>query len=351
MALYSDMNGFPESGFPVLVDVEDRLTLNTLHYSPIKHLGYKLDVVGNNRLLGALTLGGAITGATSITMAGSLSGVTTLGMNGALSGVSTIGASGDVTLSGGNLLLTTGQIGNIVSPIKKAWIKDLNLKNRPTVDDIDKVALVSDLAYLQSRSIRVGNTLGYTEISEDGTMTFYGTATLFDDLTGDITRTRTTGTRCTLNDVENTIDFTNAGTLTDYIFLNYQMSHKWKSGSAVHPHIHWEQASNQTPNWLVQYRWQSNGGVKTTAWTNYVCNINAFTYVSGNIQQISGGSALNPPVGYGISDIIQIRVIRDTGNNSGAFAGIDTYGSTASVMSVDIHYEIDQLGSRTEYVK
>lgn len=143
MALYSDMNGFPESGFPVLADMEDRLTLNTLHYFPIKHLGYKIDVVGNNRLLGALVLGGG------------LSGVTTIAMAGALSGATTIGASSHVTLSGGNLVMTTGnilmtsgEIGSILAKIKKAWLQNLHIQNRPTCDNEDAVALLSDLQRL-----------------------------------------------------------------------------------------------------------------------------------------------------------------------------------------------------------
>lgn len=38
-----------------------------------------MDVVGNNRLLGNLVIGGTLTGVSSLTMAGALSGVTTLG--------------------------------------------------------------------------------------------------------------------------------------------------------------------------------------------------------------------------------------------------------------------------------
>jgi len=182
MALYSDMNGFPESGFPVLVDVEDRLTLNTLHYSPIKHLGYKLDVVGNNRLLGALVLGGGISGATTIAMGGALSGVTSLGMNGALTGASTIGASGDVTLSGGNLLLTTGQIGSSFKKVKKAWLDDLYVKNRPTCGYDDSIALTSDFAYLMSRQGRIGDELNNTTFESDGTLKFNGTASTWQDI-------------------------------------------------------------------------------------------------------------------------------------------------------------------------
>ncbi len=160
MALYSDMNGFPESGFPVLVDVEDRLTLNTLYYNPVKHLGYKIDVVGNSRLFGALVISGG------------LSGVTTLGMGGALSGVTTIAANNTATLShataplvlsGANALLSmTGDaavflmtgfnasLGTNLQRVRRAFFKDLEITNVPTVQG-QPVALISDLVRYQDK--------------------------------------------------------------------------------------------------------------------------------------------------------------------------------------------------------
>jgi len=135
---YSDMNGFPESGFPVLADFNDRIVLNALYSAPARIDGYILDLLGNSRLLGALVLSGA------------MSGVTSISMNGALSGASTIAASGNVTLSAGNLLLTAGNIKMIgeisdnLARVKKLWLKDLDLVNRPTIGE-DFVALLSDL--------------------------------------------------------------------------------------------------------------------------------------------------------------------------------------------------------------
>jgi len=175
MALYSDMNGFPESGFPVLADMEDRITLNTLYYNPIRHLGYKLDVVGNNRLLGALVLGGG------------LSGVTTISMAGALSGATTIAASGNVTLSGGNLVMTTGnvlmasgEIGSVLGKIKKAWLTNLHIQNRPTCGNEDEVALVSDLQRLPNLKVQP---LSGTTVSWDANSGINATLTLSGNTT------------------------------------------------------------------------------------------------------------------------------------------------------------------------
>lgn len=196
-----------------------------------------------------------------------------------------------------------------------------------------------------------GTGSNYTEFEADGTMKMNGTATVFDDLTSDLTRAKTIGTRVTFNDTNNSMDFTTLADTTDYVILTYQLSHKWKAGSTIYPHIHWEQAENNTPNFLIQYRWQKQGSAKTTSWTNYKTTTNAFTYTSGTLNQISHDSGITPPAGYGMSDLIQLRVIRDNANSSGVFSGADAYTTTVSVTSVDIHYEMDMLGSRQEYIK
>ena len=147
-----------------------------------------------------------------------------------------------------------------------------------------------------------------------------------------------------------TMDFTSSSVLTDYIVMSYQLSHKWKIGSAIHPHIHWVQAASKTPNWLIQYRWQILGGAKVTAWTNYKSNINVMTYTSGTMTQISHDGGISSPVGAGASDIIQIRLIRDTTNASGLFTGADNYSGTVSVLACDIHIEMNRLGTNNEYI-
>jgi hypothetical protein len=54
---------------------------------------------------------------------------------------------------------------------------------------------------------------------------------------------------------------------------------------------------------------------------------------------------------YGLSDILQVRVIRDTDNASGLFAGNDPYTATVGAINFDVHYQVDTNGSRQEYAK
>ncbi len=42
-----------------------------------------------------------------------------------------------------------------------------------------------------------------------------------------------------------------------------QLPHAWKEGSEIHPHIHWLQTHSGTPNWVLSYRIEPNGGSPT----------------------------------------------------------------------------------------
>lgn len=201
------------------------------------------------------------------------------------------------------------------------------------------------------KDTKFGTDTNNSYFDADGMLHMNGNATVYDDLIGDITSLKTVGTRVTLNEINNSIDFTSQATMSDYAYINFQLPHKWEIGSTLYPHVHWEQASGNTPNWLFQYRWQKQGQAKETNWTNYKSNTNAFAYTSGTLNQISHNGGIVPPVGASLSDIIEIRIIRDTVNASGLFTGATPYTGTASVTSMDIHYRIDSLGSNTEYTK
>ena len=178
-----------------------------------------------------------------------------------------------------------------------------------------------------------------------------GTATVFDDLLWDITGVKTLWTWVSINNAENTLEYTSAANTSDYAFFNYQLSHKRKIGSTIYPHIHFEQTQNAMPNWLIQYRRQRQWQAKTTAWTNYKVNQPAFTYTSWILNQISYDGGITAPANASLSDIIEIRIIRDTNNTSGLFTWADTYTGIASITSADIHYECDSLWSNTEFTK
>lgn len=200
--------------------------------------------------------------------------------------------------------------------------------------------------------IQIGGETNYIEVEADGTIRFAGDATVFEDEKFDALTVKVQGSGVSLNTTELTVDFTTGANQLDFMMAAPQFRHARKSGSAIYPHLHFSQAQNNIPNFAIQYRWQINGAAKTTAWTAVKCNTPIFTYVSGTLNQIlETASPISAPVGDNISDIVQFKIIRDTGNNLGLSYGADPYTATASILSFDIHVEIDTIGSREEYSK
>ena len=178
-----------------------------------------------------------------------------------------------------------------------------------------------------------------------------GTARPWRDELVDVLSLKVLGTGISENAAEATIDITTAADTSDYLYGNVQLNHDKDLAASIYPHIHWFQAEDNTPNFLLQYRWQINGGAKTTSWTNLVCTSLVHTYVSGTIHQIAYSSAISVPVGTTLSDIVQFRIIRDNDNDSTEFGDTDPYTATVSIMHFDIHFQINSLGSDDEYTK
>ena len=201
-------------------------------------------------------------------------------------------------------------------------------------------------------SLVVGTPTNNTTIETDGTIILNGAATVFDDVVSSGISLQQQGPGVSINTVESTVDFLTSANLSDYIFLNVQIPHRWKVGSVVYPHIHYPQDISGVPNWLFQYRWQKLGGAKATSWTYLKCNTPAITYTAGTINQIAKTAAgITPPSGAAISDVLQLRVIRDFANGSAQFSGTDSINAVVSLDSIDVHIEFDSFGSHSEYTK
>lgn len=198
-----------------------------------------------------------------------------------------------------------------------------------------------------------GGATDHSEFESDGTLKFNGAATVWKDELGQLLgkRLENPSSRIVENIAEGSLTFKDNATTADYVVASPQINHDWKFGTNLHVHFHWWQVSANFPNWLLQYRWQRNGQAKTTTWTSVIPAEHTFTYVSGTLCQITEFVEITPPANYGISDILQIRLIRDTGNASGLFAGADPESSDVDAVSFDFHKEIDTVGSRLEYQK
>jgi hypothetical protein len=204
-------------------------------------------------------------------------------------------------------------------------------------------------------AVKIGGVVDPANLSQfgaDGSFRMYGDATVWrDDYRDLLVQTRNNpSAKLTENVAEGTLDYTDSAGLNDYARMGIQLNHDWKPGTTIYPHLHFFQAEDALPNWLVQYRWQINGEAKVTDWTNLPLDEAVFDYVSGVVQIASNAAGITP-ADWEISDILQFRLIRDTGNDSGEFSGSDPYTGTVSALSFDIHYEIDSIGSFDEYSK
>ena len=196
-----------------------------------------------------------------------------------------------------------------------------------------------------------GGDASYTAFDATGHQTMYTNARPWRDELGDVLTLKQLGTGLSTNATEASVDFNTAANLSDYLYKNVQLNHDKDLVSSVYPHIHFWQAQNNIPNFLFQYRWQVDGGSKTTAWTNLAANNVAFTYSSGTLNQIAYATAITVPAGTTLSDIIQFRILRDNSNASGVFAGADPYTATVGLMSFDLHFQLNSLGSTDQFTK
>jgi len=124
----------------------------------------------------------------------------------------------------------------------------------------------------------------------------------------------------------------------------FQLPHAYKEGTDISPHIHWSKqtTNNGTVNWQMKYKWFNIGDVdpgfsSLVSATAYVPNSNTV-----NKQALSEWADISG-VGKTVSSMVCLFLQRT--------ASGDTYTGAANLYEIDIHYQVDSLGSRTEYTK
>lgn len=193
----------------------------------------------------------------------------------------------------------------------------------------------------------LGNGTNRTKVETDGSITFEGDATVWDDVSFPLIASKLDSAAGTLeyNYPNASITMSGGGSLAipaDTLYLTCQIPHRAKLNSTADLHMHWEQPANQAYTFSVSYRIQKNGQAKTTAWstpsTITMAN-NVFSYVSGTLIQIT--RLLNIDLtGIGLSDLIQVKLTRT-----------DLTAGDIEAITLDCHFEMDCLGSRQEYIK
>jgi hypothetical protein len=194
-----------------------------------------------------------------------------------------------------------------------------------------------------------------TDLSVTGTATLGGlrlSDTSWEDLRFPATGNRldSAATRYSFDFTELGVSFDNNSRYTnEQLSFIAQMPHSWKEGTTLDVHLHWIQNQAAIPNWLLAYRVYNNGE-DPGAYAELPWDAHAITYTSGTICQVTDFPAITM-TGKTISCIMDFKLWRDTTNASGEFAGNDPVATAALLKEMDIHYEVDSLGSNTEYVK
>ena len=200
----------------------------------------------------------------------------------------------------------------------------------------------------QDNTVRIGHPEGsnYVEFDENGTMTLYGTSTVWDDIQEGVVNRQLASPsgKLVYNWSNGTITQSNGGSVStdaDCLIFNLQLKHTVKPTS-IKLHIHWEQSFSGQVDWDIQYRIQKQGEAKTVSWSSASADSvsdSAFTYVSGTLNQIT--SLVNVDISScDISDIIQFRLART-----------DAITGDIEITFIDAHMEIWKLGSDGEYTQ
>ena len=192
----------------------------------------------------------------------------------------------------------------------------------------------------------------YTKITADGSLSYVGNATRWDDLKVPVNSVK----------INKTIDPPTWGVFlgdlallwfrsgkSDDVLFNLQMPHGWKEGTRIYPHVHWTTKDGapgmNRVTWVLDYTWQKVGGTFTS--NTPISGTTVATPNEGSIENYEhiitpiGTNGING-TGMTLSSMLVCRLSRSDS---------DSYANDAGLLEIDFHYQIDSDGSNTEYGK
>ena len=200
----------------------------------------------------------------------------------------------------------------------------------------------------------------YTKVTTDGSLSYIGNATRWDDLKVPVNSVKiknTTEGAAWGSFLGNTLllwfkNQSDQNKESDIVFT-VQMPHGWKEGTKIYPHVHWT-AKDGAPMatrvaWGLEYTWVKVGevfGATTTITGNTVAAPN--TGDIANYEHVItriGTDGINGD-GKTLSSMLVCRLFRNSSDSAN-----DTYTGEAGLLEIDFHYQIDSDGSNEEYTK
>ena len=212
----------------------------------------------------------------------------------------------------------------------------------------DSVLLKDDGTFV-AKTAMIGSSTDYSQFEADGTLVFAGAATVFDDILPTLANQNTGGSmpNMTLMGGSSNIlaqEFANVSAGEQFQGC-WQLSHSWKEGSNIVPHIHLYVPDDGTGGDVVftmVWTWQNiDSGTMTETSVNGTLTRAANAGINGNAM-ISFGTISGS--GKTISSLFSAKISRVQG-------GADTFSGTTWLRSADIHIEKDTVGSRQITIK
>jgi len=142
-----------------------------------------------------------------------------------------------------------------------------------------------------------------------------------------------------------------SATIAEELFFAVQMPHNWKLQSDIEAHIHWiptaAGAAGADVCWGLEYSLAQIGGVFGDTTIIYGDVNHLAEDLVAKKQYLTELGSIDMNAVNTISAMLICRVFRD----ATGVGGTDDYAADAALLEVDFHYQIDGLGSPTEYLK
>lgn len=138
----------------------------------------------------------------------------------------------------------------------------------------------------------------------------------------------------------------------NYLYFTFQLPHRYKEGTDVEFHIHWTIPTSGSGVGAENVQWiftSSAASPKFSSWETFPVET-THTAVTVDVQNNAVNEHLVTEIatitgsGFDISECIICSLHRNVGV-------ANDYGHAAYMVSLDLHYQIDTIGSRQEWTK
>lgn len=193
----------------------------------------------------------------------------------------------------------------------------------------------------------------YTKITADGSLSYVGNATRWDDLkvpVNSVKIKKVTDEPKWEVFIGNLVLLWFRNEKSDDVVFTVQMPHGWKEGTRIYPHVHWTTKGGapgvNRVTWDLEYTWQKVGGIYDST-TSSITGTAVATPNEGSIENYEHiitpiGTDGIDGAGMTLSSMLVCRLSRNAS---------DSYSGDAGLLEIDFHYQIDSDGSNQEYTK